>query len=372
VTADALEAVAATELSLVCVGTPSRANGSLDVSAVEAVVEQIGKAIAAKGSYHSVVIRSTVLPGTVKERLLPVLERETGGTAGSAFGLASNPEFMREGSAVADFRSPPKTVIGEIDERTADLLAELYGNLSAPLFRVPVEIAELAKYADNVWHALKVGFSNEIGTLCKSLNIDSHALMDVFCSDTKLNISKAYLKPGFAFGGSCLPKDTRALAHFCVSRDVDAPIIANVLPSNKRLVEQGVEWILKTGAKKIAFLGFSFKAGTDDLRESPYVTVIEQLLGKGCSIRIFDKNVELARLLGANKQYLYHVIPHIAELMVESLDEVLDGAEVVVTTANAPEYHRVIETMKPEQKLLDFARISGADALGGRYDGFLW
>ena len=372
VTADAREAVAATELSLVCVGTPSRSNGSLDTSAVETVVEQIGAAIAAKRKYHSVVIRSTVLPGTVRERLLPVLEKAVGGRVGEAFGLASNPEFMREGTAVADFQNPPKTVIGAVDERTADLLADLYGNLPAPLFRVEVETAELAKYADNVWHALKVSFGNEIGTLCKTLSIDSHGLMEIFCSDTKLNISKAYLKPGFAFGGSCLPKDTRALSHFCVSRDVEAPIIANVLPSNKRLVERGVEWILGTGARKIAFLGFSFKAGTDDLRESPFVTVIEQLIGKGCSIRIFDKNVELARLIGANKQYLYKVIPHIAELMVESLDDVLEGAEIVVATANAPEYIRVIETMKPEQKLLDFARIPGAEALGERYDGFLW
>jgi GDP-mannose 6-dehydrogenase len=372
VSSSAREAVAESDLSLVCVGTPSRANGSLDVSAVEAVVEQIGQAITQKGGYHSVVIRSTVLPGTVRERLLPLLEQATGGSVGDTFGLASNPEFMREGSAVADFRNPPKTVIGQIDEKTADLLEDLYRDLPAPLFRVPIEVAELAKYADNVWHALKVAFGNEIGTLCKGLNIDSHALMDIFCSDTKLNISKAYLMPGFAFGGSCLPKDTRALAHFCVSRDVDAPIIASVLPSNRRLVERGVEWILETRAKKIAFLGFSFKAGTDDLRESPFVTVIEQLLGKGCSIRIFDKNVELARLLGANKQYLYHVIPHIAELMVDSLDEALDGAEIVVATANAPEYLHVIETLRPGQKVLDFARIPGAEALGERYDGFLW
>jgi GDP-mannose 6-dehydrogenase len=372
VTSDALDAVVGTDLSLVCVGTPSRANGSLDIGAVETVVEQIGRAIATKGTYHSVVIRSTVLPGTLRDRLLPVLEEATRGGVGAAFGLASNPEFMREGSAVADFRNPPKTVIGEIDERTADMLEALYRDLPAPLFRVPVEVAELAKYADNVWHALKVAFGNEMGTLCKTVGIDSHALMDIFCSDTKLNISKAYLKPGFAFGGSCLPKDTRALAHFCVSRDVDAPVIANVLPSNRRLVERGVDWILETGAKRIAFLGFSFKAGTDDLRESPFVTVIEQLIGKGCSIRIFDKNVELARLVGANKQYLYHVIPHIAELMVESLDEALADAEVIVATANAPEYLGVVEALKPGQRLLDFARIPGAEVLGERYDGFLW
>ena len=228
VTSDARAAVAETELSLVCVGTPSRPNGSLDTSAVEAVIREIGDAIAAKGAYHSVVIRSTVLPGTVRGRLLPLLEEKTGGKVGIAFGLASNPEFMREGSAVADFRNPPKTVIGALDERTADLLAELYGKFPAPMFRDAVEVAELAKYADNVWHALKVAFGNEIGTLCKDLSIDSHTLMDIFCSDTKLNISKTYLKPGFAFGGSCLPKDTRALSHFLVSRDIEAPIIANV------------------------------------------------------------------------------------------------------------------------------------------------
>lgn len=372
VTSDSFEAVAETDLSLVCVGTPSRHNGSLDTSAVEAVVAQIGDAIAAKEQYHSVVIRSTVLPGTARERLLPILEARTGGQLGVAFGLASNPEFMREGTAVADFKNPPKTVMGAMDEPTSDLLNELYGNMSAPVFRVSTEVAELAKYADNVWHALKVAFGNEIGTLCKTLRIDSHEVMDIFCSDTKLNISKAYLRPGFAFGGSCLPKDTRALAQFCVSKDVDAPIIANLMTSNKRLVERGVDWILNTGAKKIAFLGFSFKAGTDDLRESPYVTVIEQLIGKGCSIRIFDRNVELARLMGANREYLYHVIPHIADLMVGSLDEVLDGAEVIVTTAHAPEYIHAIETIRPEQRLLDFARIPGSEKLGDRYDGFHW
>lgn len=372
VTENVRDAVAASDVSLVCVGTPSRSNGSLDTTAVEAVVGQIGKAIAEEGRFHSVVIRSTVLPGTVNGRLLPLLESATGGSVGSDFGLASNPEFMREGSAVADFANPPKTVIGEIDARTGDLLAELYGNAPAPLFRVPVETAELVKYADNAWHALKVVFGNEMGSLCKALGLDSHLLMEIFCSDTKLNISPAYLKPGFAFGGSCLPKDTRALSHFFVSHDVEAPVIAGVLPSNKRLIERGADWILKSGAKKIAFLGFSFKAGTDDLRESPYVTVIEHLIGKGCSIRIFDKNVELARLLGANKQYLYQVIPHIAELMVQSLEEVLDEAEVVVMTSNAPEYLRAIEAMKPEQKLLDFARIPGSEILGERYDGFLW
>jgi GDP-mannose 6-dehydrogenase len=372
VTADAREAVAGTDLSLVCVGTPSRQNGSLDTEAVEAVVREIGDAIRRKRRRHSVAIRSTVLPGTVRGKIEPILEQATGGKLGEAFGLASNPEFMREGSAVVDFRNPPKTVIGEMDEHTADLLTDLYGNVPAPVFRVPVEVAELAKYADNVWHALKVTFGNEIGMVCKALSIDSHQLMEIFCADTKLNISKAYLKPGFAFGGSCLPKDTRALAHFCVSNDIEAPIITNILPSNKQLVERGVDWILETGAKRIAFLGFSFKAGTDDLRESPFVTVIERLIGKGCSIRIFDKNVELARLLGANKQYLYQVIPHIAELMVESLDEVLVDAELVVATANAPEYIRIIDTIKPEQRLLDFARLPGAETLGERYDGFLW
>lgn len=371
-TMDVEEAALDTDLSLICVGTPSRPNGSLDTSAVETVARQIGKAIAGKNAYHSIVVRSTVLPGTVRGRVLPILEQEIGGQVGERFGLASNPEFMREGTAIADFYDPPKTVIGEIDPETAERLVGLYDGLPGPTFRTSLEIAEMAKYADNVWHALKVTFGNEIGAICKQTGIDSHALMEMFCADEKLNISKAYLKPGFAFGGSCLPKDTRALAHHALSHDLDLPVIANIGRSNRQQIERGTEWILETGAKRVAFLGFSFKAGTDDLRESPYLEIIERLIGKGCQVRIFDRNVELARLTGANRTYLYGVIPHIADLMVGSIEEAVAGAEAVVVTAKSPEYRAVADLLGPDQRILDFARLPEAEALEDRYDGFLW
>ncbi|AWN35448.1 nucleotide sugar dehydrogenase [Methylobacterium radiodurans] len=371
-TLDVEEAARETDLSLICVGTPSRPNGSLDTRAVEGVARQIGRAIARKNTYHSVVVRSTVLPGTVRGRVLPILEAEAGGRAGERFGLASNPEFMREGTAVTDFYDPPKTVIGEVDAETAERLVALYDGLPGPVFRTSLEIAEMAKYADNVWHALKVTFGNEIGAICKKEGIDSHRLMEMFCADTKLNISKAYLKPGFAFGGSCLPKDTRALAHHAVSRDLDLPVIANIARSNREQIERGIDWILDSGARSVCFLGFSFKAGTDDLRESPYLDMIERLLGKGCQIKVFDRNVELAKLTGANRSYLYGVIPHVAELMVDNLDEALAGTDTVVVTANAPEYRAAVERIRPSQQVLDFARLTEAEALGESYDGFLW
>jgi GDP-mannose 6-dehydrogenase len=371
-TTDAAEAVANSDLSLICVGTPSRTNGSLDISAVETVARQIGRAIAAKDAYHSVVVRSTVLPGTIRGRVLPVLEETTGGRVGERFGLGSNPEFMREGTAIADFFDPPKTVIGELDARTADLIACLYEGLPGPVYRTELEIAEMVKYVDNVWHGLKVTFGNEIGAICKQVGIDSHRLIEIFCADRKLNISPAYLRPGFAFGGSCLPKDTRALAYFGLAQDLDLPVIANILRSNRQQIDRGVDWILATGAKRIAMLGFSFKAGTDDLRESPYLEIIERLIGKGRQIRIYDKNVDLARLIGANRQFLYGAIPHIAELLVGSIEEAIADAEVVVTTADAEEYRAVVNLLRPEQRLLDFGGLDAKVQLGERYDGFLW
>lgn len=371
-TDDVDEAVAHSDMSLICVGTPSRPNGALDTSAVEKVAEQIGQAIARKGSFHSVVIRSTVLPGTTRQRVLPILERTTGGKLGEHFGLASNPEFMREGTAVKDFRTPPKTVIGELDATTAERVAELYQGLPGPLFRTVLEAAEMIKYADNSWHALKVTFANEIGAIAKSLDLDSHQVMDIFCADQKLNISPAYLKPGFAFGGSCLPKDVRALRHLGYAQDLRLPVLSNVIESNQAQISRGVHWILETGARRIAFLGFSFKGGTDDLRESPYLDVIEGLLAKGRQVRIYDRNVELARLMGANRDFLYRVIPHIADLMVGSVAEALEDAEVAVVTADAPEYRAAMDLLRPDQHLLDFARVPGADKLGDRYHGILW
>lgn len=366
------EAVMGSDLSLLCVGTPSRPNGSLDLSAVEAVARQIGAVLATKDSYHSVVIRSTVLPGTLADIVVPALEEASGKKLGVGFGVASNPEFMREGSAVADFNTPAKTVIGTDDEQTRQRLLDLYAGLPGQTILTEPRLAELVKYTDNTWHALKVAFGNEIGNICKAAGVDSHELMKVFFADTKLNISNAYLLPGFAFGGSCLPKDVRAINAYAVQHDVEAPLLKSLMPSNKQQIERALQWVLGYGKRNIGFLGFSFKAGTDDLRESPYLELIERLLGKGCDIRIFDQNVSLAKLVGANKAYLMNAIPHVTQLMVPSVDDVVKHADILVATSRSPEYEAVVNKMRPGQVLLDMARLPNTDAIAGTYDGINW
>ena len=312
-TADVAAAIRDTELSFVCVGTPSQANGNLDLKYIRRVCEMIGAAIKAKAARHTVVIRSTILPGTMRGIVIPVLEEYSGKKAGADFGICNNPEFLREGSAVRDFNAPPKTVIGEFDKASGDILASLYAKLDAPLIRTEIETAEMVKYVDNCWHALKIGFANEIGNLCKSLSIDAHAVMNIFCQDKKLNISPAYLMPGFAFGGSCLPKDLRALNYTAKSHDIQLPILTSVLPSNELQIARGLQMIMQGSGRRVGILGFSFKAGTDDLRESPMIEVIERLLGKGYDLKIFDRNVNLASLVGANRDFILNRIPHICE-----------------------------------------------------------
>ncbi|MGB3418054.1 MAG: UDP-glucose/GDP-mannose dehydrogenase family protein [Mesorhizobium sp.] len=366
------EAVMGSDLSLLCVGTPSRANGSLDLSAVQAVSRQIGSSLAGKNSYHSVVIRSTVLPGTLSDIVVPSLQETSSKKLGEAFGVASNPEFMREGSAVSDFNNPAKTVIGTKDETTRERLLELYRGLPGRLIVTEPRLAELVKYTDNTWHALKVAFGNEIGNICKAAGVDSHDLMQVFFADTKLNISNAYLLPGFAFGGSCLPKDVRAINAYAVQHDVEAPLLKSLMPSNKQQIERALQWILDHGKRNVGFLGFSFKAGTDDLRESPYLELIERLIGKGCDIRIFDQNVSLAKLVGANKAYLMNAIPHVTQLMVPSIEDAVEHSDVVVTTSRSPEYEAVVEKLRPDQILLDMARLPNTDRIAGTYDGINW
>lgn len=371
-TTDARLAVADTEMSLVCVGTPSKPDGSLDTTALCSVVRQIGTAIAQKGQFHHVVIRSTVLPGTLRNLLLPILEETTGGSIGGLFGLASNPEFMREGSAVDDFHHPPKTVIGEFDAATADALEALYAGLPAPLFRTAVEVAEFAKYADNSWHALKVTFANELGAIAQLAGIDSRAVMDIFTADRKLNISAAYLKPGFAFGGSCLPKDTRAIVALAAASGLDVPVLANLIVSNERQIERGIAWILRSGCRKIAFFGLSFKAGTDDLRESPFLRMVAPLIAEGCSVRIFDRNVQLRNLVGANRDHLLKMLPQASELLVTESVQATADAELIVVTADAPEYRDALRTIGDDQIVYDFGRVAGGETLGERYHGFLW
>jgi GDP-mannose 6-dehydrogenase len=372
-TDDVAEAIRATELSFVCVGTPSQPNGNLDLRYIQRVCEQIGQALKDKDEWHTVVIRSTILPGTMCQTVIPALERSSGKTAGVDFGVCHNPEFLREGSAVKDFHCPPKTVIGELDQTSGDLLAELYAGIPGPLIRTDLKTAEMVKYGDNSWHALKIGFANEIGNLCKSFDIDAHEVMKIFCQDQKLNISPAYLLPGFAFGGSCLPKDLRALAYRAKIHDLELPILNSILQSNEMQVARGLQLIMDKGHRRIGVLGFSFKAGTDDLRESPVIEVTERLLGKGYDLRIYDKNVNIASLVGANRDFILNRIPHISKLMVRGIDDVLEHAQTVVIGNKDPEFGSVPDRLRDDQVLVDFVRVTGGRRSEvGKYDGICW
>ncbi len=371
-TDDGREAVADSDISMVCVGTPSNGNGSLSTEYVENVCRQIGESLRDKGSYHIVVIRSTVLPGTVNGVVIPALEEASGKTAGRDFGVAMNPEFLREGTSVSDFYNPPKTVIGSLNRSDADAIAALYEGLPGPVIKTSIEVAEMVKYVDNAFHALKVTFANEIGDICKALGIDSHEVMNIFCQDTKLNISSYYLKPGFAFGGSCLPKDVRALTYKATRLDVSSPLLNAIIPSNMNHIEVGLKRIMSFEKKRIGFLGFGFKAGTDDLRESPIVELIERLLGKGYDIRIYDRNVSLAKLFGANKRFIEQKIPHISKLMVGSVEEILGHAEVVVIGNNAPEFRRIFQQNLNGQIIVDLVRASDNVTENSNYEGICW
>ena len=371
-THDSNQAIHQTELSFVCVGTPSQTNGNLDLRYIRRICEQIGEALKSKTARHTVVIRSTILPGTMHKVVIPTLEEFSGKRAGVDFGVCNNPEFLREGSAVKDFRSPPKTVIGESDQSSGDMLSQLYAKLNAPLIRTDMETAEMVKYVDNSWHALKIGFANEIGNICKSFGIDAHALMNIFCQDRKLNISPAYLLPGFAFGGSCLPKDLRALSYHAKTHDLHLPILSSILPSNEMQIARGLQLIIEKGHTRVGVLGFSFKAGTDDLRESPVIEVIERLIGKGYDLRIYDKNVNIASLVGANRDFILNHIPHISRLMVPSVEAVLEHAQTVVIGNKDPDFEDVPKQLRDDQRLVDFVRIGNQRSGNGKYDGICW
>jgi len=371
-TTDVAAAVQRADMYLICVGTPSRANGDIELKYVRRVCEQIGAALRNHHGAPVVVIRSTMLPGTMREVVIPTLEAASGRRAGAEFGVCINPEFLREGTAVHDFFNPPKTVIGELSRASGDLLANLYARLTAPLIRTDIETAEMVKYADNAWHALKVGFANEIGNLCKGLEVDSHRVMEIFCQDTKLNLSPYYLKPGFAFGGSCLPKDLRALLYKAKTLDVSLPILAAILPSNEQQIERGVRAVIEKGSKKVGVLGFSFKAGTDDLRESPVVELTERLIGKGFDLRIYDRNVNLARIHGANRDYILNHIPHISRLMVSSIEEVLDHSGTIIIGNAAPEFRDIPKRLDDRQTIIDFVRITDSRSVSGVYEGICW
>jgi GDP-mannose 6-dehydrogenase len=373
-TTSTVDAVAATHLSLVCVGTPSRRNGSLDLSYLERVCEQIGEALRDKEGYHVVVVRSTVLPGTTHGVVIPALERTSGKQYGTGFGVAVNPEFLREGTAIQDFRCPPMTLVGHNYRSDAQPTESLYRNVQAPVVTTSIRTAEMIKYASNTWHALKVCFANEVGNLCKRLDIDSHEVMDIFCQDEKLNLSAYYMKPGFAFGGSCLPKDVRAMQYRAKEVDLDMPVIQSILGSNQLQIQHAIDMIVETGRKRIGLLGFSFKAGTDDLRESPIVILAEALLGKGFQLSIYDRNVSVARLVGANKEYINGQIPHLSSLLRDTVEEVIDGSEVIVVGNGSPEFATALKNTRADQVVIDLFRVTNVtrEEIPAQYTGICW
>ena len=371
-TQDPSQAVLETEISFICVGTPSQANGNLDLTYIRRICQQIGDALKHKSGRHTVVIRSTILPGTMRKIAIPVLQEHSGKKAGADFGVCHNPEFLREGSAVKDFNFPPQTVVGEFDSASGDALATLYKGINAPLVRTDLETAEMVKYVNNSWHALKIGFANEIGNICKAFSIDAHQVMKIFCQDTKLNISSSYLTPGFAFGGSCLPKDLRAISYQAKIHDLDLPILTSILPSNELQVARGLQLIMQRGHRQIGVLGFSFKAGTDDLRESPVIEVIERLIGKGHDLRIYDRNVKMAKLVGANRDFILNRIPHISKLMVDDIDAVLEHGQTIVIGNNDPEFRDVPARLRDDQYLVDFIRVIPSKSKNGSYEGICW
>jgi GDP-mannose 6-dehydrogenase len=372
-TTDSARAIAKTDIALVCVGTPSCSNGSLLTEYLERVSEDIGAALARRETGYTVVIRSTMLPSTCEQIVLPRLEAASGRRAGVDFGLAVNPEFLREGSSVRDFFDPPKTVIGQFDEASGDSVAQLYEGIPGPLYRVPLGVAEMVKYADNSFHALKAGFANEMGAVCKALGLDSHAVMDILTADTKLNISPAYLRPGFAFGGSCLPKDLRAVVHRARRADVSVPILESIIPSNTGQIDRVFNMIEATGKHRVGLLGLAFKSGTDDLRESPLVALAERLLGRGFDLLIHDPQVAVSRLLGANRAYVDQRIPHLSRLMVSSADEVVGHAEVCVVGSADPDAIAALGR-HDGRTVIDLVRFPGSADYDGdpRYIGVSW
>lgn len=371
-TCDAVAAVEGTEVSLVCVGTPSNPNGSLDLSSVEHVARQIGSALAAGERYHVVAVRSTVLPGTVEERLVPILEEHSGKVAGEDFGVCMVPEFLREGSAVRDFDNPSVIVVGQLDGRSGDVLEGVFGTAQAPLVRPALRTAEMVKYVSNAFHALKVAFANEIGTFCKGQGIDGREVMDIFCQDRQLNISPAYLKPGFAFGGSCLPKDLRALVYSAKEQDIEAPLLRATLESNELHIRRGISLVERAGRHRVGVLGLSFKQGTDDVRESPVVPLVETLVGRGYDVHVFDETVQLGSLIGANKAFLDEQIPHIACLMCASVDELVAQSDTLVIANGGAASIDLARLTTDHQVVIDLVGARGVRAEREGYEGICW
>ncbi len=373
VTSDAAQAMRDTELSFVCVGTPSSANGSQDLGAILRLAEQIGAALRHKQGFHTIVIRSTVQPGTVEEKITPILERASGRQAGVDFGVCFQPEFLREGSSIRDYDHPPYTIVGGDCEAAVNAVREVFQHLDARFLITNIRVAEALKMSCNAFHALKITFANEIGRVSQALGIDSHEVMRLVCADQRLNISPAYLKPGFAFGGSCLPKDLRALTSIARQNDIELPMLSSLLVSNRVHIDHAVDKILKLGRPKVGMLGLSFKTGTDDLRESPLVLVAKRLIGEGCEVRIFDPEVQLSRLLGANRSYIDAHIPHLKSLMCPGLAEMVEPSEVIlVGLQQAALNDALLARVRPDHYLIDLVNLPNRDLFRCRYEGICW
>ena len=373
-TLDVRDAVMNSDISLICVGTPSNEDGSLKLDYVEDVCREIGEILKEKDEWHSVVLRSTVVPGTARDIAIPALEKASGKKAGQDFGFGNNPEFLRESTAIDDYFNPPKIVIGALDDKTAQMMVDVYKGIDAETAICPVEVSEGVKYADNAWHAMKVGFANEIGNIFKELGVDSHQVMDIFFLDTKLNISKAYLMPGFAFGGSCLPKDVRAIRASGKHQGVKTPIFDALLDANAEQVRRAQKMIEDTKAKKIGLMGLSFKAGTDDLRESPLVTLADLLLKQGYELSIYDPCVyEAANMEGANQKYIREGIPHISKCLVENPDEILNNADVFVIGNGHESYADILKSVNDNSKIIDLVRLKNSILEARKsYTGICW
>lgn len=368
------EAVMNSDMSLICVGTPSNADGSLKLDYVVSVCEQIGAVLKNKPGFHSVILRSTVVPGTARTVAIPALEKASGKKAGVDFGFGNNPEFLRESTAIYDYFNPPKTVIGALDDKTAKAVCELYKDMKAPEVVTSVEVAEGVKYADNAWHATKVGFANELGNILSALGVDSHKVMDIFCLDTKLNISKAYMKPGFAFGGSCLPKDVRAIRASGKARGLNTPFFDALLEANEEQVRRAVALVVKSGKKKIGLMGLAFKAGTDDLRESPLVVLADLLLKQGCELTIYDPSVfEAANMEGANQKYIRESIPHISKCIVEKPQELLDRSDLFIIGNHGEDFGAILQKANDNAPIIDLCRLKGGEIEErALYQGICW
>jgi GDP-mannose 6-dehydrogenase len=373
VTNDAAHAVRDSEVSFICVGTPSATNGSQDLTAILRLAEQIGAALKPKREFHTIVVRSTVQPGTLEEKIEPILEAASGKKSGVDFGLAFQPEFLREGSSIRDYDHPPYTIVGGNCEAAVNAVREIFQHLEGRFLVTNIRVAETLKMSCNAFHALKITFANEIGRISQSLGIDSHEVMRLVCADTRLNISPAYLKPGFAFGGSCLPKDLRALAQIAKQNDLEIPMLSSLLVSNRVHIDHAVDKILKLGRPRVGMLGLSFKTGTDDMRESPLVMVAKRLLGEGCELRIFDPEVHLSRLLGANRSYIDAHIPHLGSLLCEQINEMIDPSDVILVGLQQPALDAALQArVRADQYLLDLVNLPNRDLLRCRYEGICW